>query len=256
MTSGVLLDLSGVIYEGPRAIPGAPEAVSRLRKSGLPLRFVTNTTRSPKQAIIRRLAEFGVAVAESELFTPAQAALDWLREHGCRPHLLIHPDLRLDFEAEFSGSGWAVVVGDAADAFDYASLNRAFRELIHGASLLALAKNRKFEDSDGELSLDAGPFVAALEFASERQATVLGKPSADFYEAALASMLCPAEEAVMIGDDAEADIAGALNAGVSVALLVRTGKYRDGDERRFDPAPTAVVDDVSAAVDRILVGRE
>ncbi|TIX45050.1 MAG: TIGR01458 family HAD-type hydrolase, partial [Mesorhizobium sp.] len=82
----------------------------------------------------------------------------------------------------------AVIVGDAGDAFTYAALNDAFRELSAGAELLALATNRTFRDADGGLSLDAGPFVAALEFASLKRANVLGKPSPAFFLSALASM--------------------------------------------------------------------
>lgn len=149
----------------------------------------------------------------------------------------------------------AVVVGDAGEAFDYLRLNKAFRELVDGADFLALATNRTFKDADGKLSLDAGAFVTALEFASGRKAAVLGKPSPDFFLAALAGLDCLPSEAVMVGDDAESDVAGALNAGLGAALLVRTGKYRPGDEARFEPAPTALVDDIVAGVDWIMANR-
>ncbi len=105
------------------------------------------------------------------------------------------------------------------------------------------------------MSLDAGAFVAALEFASQRQAIVLGKPAPGFFHSALATIPCAAAEAAMVGDDAETDVAGALNAGLGQALLVRTGKYREGDEARFAPAPSATVGDISAAVDWILARR-
>jgi ribonucleotide monophosphatase NagD (HAD superfamily) len=65
-------------------------------------------------------------------------------------------------------------------------------------------------------------------------------------------MDCPPDRAVMVGDDAEADVAGALRAGLSSAVLVRTGKYRPVDEARFDPKPTATVEDLSAAADWIV----
>ncbi|MDL2408696.1 TIGR01458 family HAD-type hydrolase [Rhizobium calliandrae] len=255
MINGVLLDLAGVIYDGEDLIAGATSAVARLREAGLPIRFVSNTTRSNKQTILDRLERFGLSVTGDELFTPVQAARDWLGRHQRSPYLLTHPDLASDFHGLAAGQGKALVVGDAGEIFDYRTLNEAFRELIGGADFLALAPNRTFKDADGKLSLDAGAFVAALEFATQRHAVVLGKPSPDFFLSALASMHCPKTEAVMVGDDAETDVAGALRAGLSSALLVRTGKYRPGDETRFKPQPTALVDDISAAVDWIIATR-
>ena len=93
----------------------------------------------------------------------------------------------------------------------------------------AFAKNRNFLDHDGELSLDAGPFVAALEYASGREATVFGKPAAMFFKLAVESLRCAPEEVAMIGDDVEADVGGAMAAGL-MGVLVRTGKYRPGQE--------------------------
>jgi HAD superfamily hydrolase (TIGR01458 family) len=247
MIRGVLLDLAGVIYEGENALPGALDAIDRLRHAGLSLRFVTNTTRMTKNMVLQRLSRLGLDLAENELFTPAQAVREWLARNDCSPSLLVHPDLAAEFEGISVGAHRAVVVGDAGEAFDYVGLNRAFRELIDGAQLIALAKNRSFKDTDGLLSLDAGAFVAALEFASQRTALVFGKPAPGFFEAALTSMDCPPKHAVMVGDDAEADVAGALRAGLGGAVLVRTGKYRPGDEERFDPPPTMTVESLSAA---------
>lgn len=255
MINGVLLDLAGVIYDGEKTVPGAAEAVARLRASGLPIRFVSNTTRSNKQMVLERLVRLGVPASEDELFTPAEAARRWLREHERAPHLLVHPDLISEFEGLGGSKPKAVVVGDAGDAFDYQALNAAFRELIAGAELLALAPNRTFKDADGKLSLDAGAFVAALEFASRRKSIVLGKPARDFFRSALATIPCPEAEAVLVGDDAETDVSGALRAGLGQALLVRTGKYREGEEARFEPPPTETVRDISAAVAWILAKR-
>jgi HAD superfamily hydrolase (TIGR01458 family) len=252
MIRAVLLDLSGVVYDGDTPIPGAVAAIARLRAESLPIRFVSNTTRSPHRAIVAQLASLGVAVGDEELFTPARAAVDWLAREGCVPQLLVHPDLVPEFAGNKFGERKAVVVGDAADAFTYAAMNVAFRQLIDGAEFLALAVNRTFKDADGGLSLDAGAFVTALEFAAGKQATVLGKPSRDFFHAALAGLDCQPGQAVMVGDDAESDVAGALRAGLGGGLLVRTGKYRAGDESRHAPHPSAVVDDLTAAVDWIL----
>lgn len=255
MTRAVFIDLAGVVYQGPALIPGAAEAIARLRAAGLAVRFLTNTTRTPRREIVAQLAAMGVVLADEDLFTPARSACDWLAARGMTPHLLIHPALAEDF-AECPREGpLAVVVGDAGEAFSYGAMNAAFRTLAEGSPLLALARNRTFRDADELLSLDAGAFVVGLEFAARTQALVLGKPAPEFYALALASAGCRPEEAVMIGDDAEADVAGALAAGLGAAVLVRTGKYRPGDERAFEPTPSAVADDLAGAVDWILSRR-
>ncbi len=247
MIRGVLLDLAGVVYEGDHLLPGAIDAVARLHASGLPLRFVTNTTTRTKAALLDRLTGFGLEIGHEELFTPGQAARAWLAENDASPHLLVHPNLASEFADIPQRGKRAVVVGDAGKGFTYEAMNGAFREAVDGATLLALAKNRTFKDDDGRLSLDAGAFVAALEYSSGQEAIVLGKPSPHFYAAALKSMGCAASDTVMVGDDAETDVAGALKAGLGRAVLVRTGKYRDGDETRYDPRPTVTLDALPAA---------
>lgn len=250
--TGVLLDLDGVLYVGDTPLPGAIAAVAHLRDAGLRLAFLTNTTRTPHRLLLKKLAAMGLPLAPEELITPAAAARAWIAARGLRPHLVVHPALEEDFAGLPAGSeGEAVVIGDAGDRFTYAALNRAFRVLEDGAPLLALANNRAFRDRDGGLSLDAGPFVQALAYATRREPVVLGKPAVDFFAAALATIGCAAHEAVMIGDDVESDVGGAMAAGLG-GVLVRTGKYQPGAEARIDPPPSAICDDLPAVVERLL----
>ena len=121
MIRGVLLDLAGVIYEGEKTLPGALKAVDQLRHAGLSLRFVTNTTRMTKSMVLQRLSRLGLDVTDSELFTPAQAVREWLARNDCSPSLLVHPDLVQEFEDVPIRAHRAVVVGDAGEAFSYAS---------------------------------------------------------------------------------------------------------------------------------------
>jgi ribonucleotide monophosphatase NagD (HAD superfamily) len=97
MIRAVLLDLAGVVYQGVQPLPGAAQSVAGLRSAGLRLLFLTNTTRMPRRALLRHLHDMGVAIADEELFTPAQAARAWLATKRLSPHLLIHPDLEEDF---------------------------------------------------------------------------------------------------------------------------------------------------------------
>lgn len=249
--SGVLLDLSGVVFEGDAALDGAAASIGTLRARGLALRFITNTTSKPLRTLVEKLNGLGIPASPGDVVTPATAARALVRERGLSPLLVVHPDLLEDFGPPGPGPRDAVVLGDAGRAFSYEALNQAFRLVDGGADFIALARNRHFKDADGALSLDAGPFVAALEYASRRQAHLIGKPAASFYAAALADLAVPAEGAVMVGDDVESDVEGALAAGMA-GILVRTGKYREGDEARIDPRPTATLADLREAADWIL----
>ena len=248
---GVIFDLDGVLHVRDRVLRGAPEAVARLRQAGLKLRCVTNTTRRPRRALLEGLSRLGFDFTADEVLTPAAAVCDRLREMAEIPYLLIHPDLAEDFAAFAAGGKDAVVLGDAGEAFRYETLNQAFRLLMEGAPLYTLAANRYFEDDDG-LSLDVGAFVAALEYGSGIKAELFGKPSPAFFQAALDGLGCRADEAVMIGDDVEADVNGALALGIA-GMLVRTGKYRPEDDMRLATGG-AIARDVGEAVDRILSG--
>jgi phospholysine phosphohistidine inorganic pyrophosphate phosphatase len=242
----LLLDLSGVIYVQDEAVPGAPEALARLREAGIPIRLVTNTTMRPRRAILERLARLGIEADPSELLTPATLARRRCEEAGYDSiALVVLDDLREDLEGlEESRAGVdAVIVGDLGDRWDYAVLNRAFRLLMEGAELIALQRNRYWETADG-LSLDAGPFVAALEYAVGREAEVVGKPSPAFFELVLSDLGVKPSAAAMVGDDVEADIGGALEAGIA-GILVRTGKYREEDVRTSGIEPTATVDSIA-----------
>lgn len=247
---GLLLDLDGVVHIRDKPVPGSLDAIARLRAAKIPFRFVTNTTRRPRRSIAEGLAAIGLDVAEEEIFTPASLIRARLTSRGLAPLLVIHPDLREDFAGLKQGAD-AVVIGDAGDYFTYDGLNRAFRALVHGAEFFALARNRNFLDHDGELSLDVGGFVVGLEYASAREAIVIGKPAPDFFHAAVEALGVPAGRVLMVGDDAEADVGGAMAAGLRGAL-VKTGKYRAGQEKSLAPPPNLVADDLAEIVALLL----
>jgi phospholysine phosphohistidine inorganic pyrophosphate phosphatase len=221
---GLLVDLDGTLYIGDTPVEGAQDTLLRLAAAGVSYCYVTNTTRYPRRAVTKRLEALGFP--EGEVFTPARAAALRLRSKTC------HPLVAEELLEDLSGVRMAaedpdcVLVGDLGRGFNYERLNTAFRYLMGGAELVALQKNRYWQEPDG-LSLDAGPFVAALEYACGRPAVVLGKPGRPFFELALEELGLPASRVAMVGDDAEADVAGAQRAGL-YGVQVETGKYRPG----------------------------
>src|ERR671916_3536278 len=216
---GLILDLDGTLYVGEEPVAGAREAVGALAASGLALRYVTNTTRMPRRAVVERMRTLGLPVEEDKVFTPAWAASRLIGDRNCLA--LVDESLYEDLgRARLTeDSPEVVLVGDLGEGFTYARLDAAFRCLMDGAELVALQKNRYWRTGDG-VSLDAGPFVAALEYASGESATVVGKPEEGFFRLALEDLGLEAGEVAMVGDDAEADVVGAQAAELR-GILVR-----------------------------------
>jgi HAD superfamily hydrolase (TIGR01458 family) len=242
----LLVDLDGVLYVEERVVPGAVAAVEELRRSGLRLRFVTNTTSRPRRSIIDRLDRLGFAVPADAVVTPAALAVEHCRRRGHRTvALLMNEAVKEDFAAleEADHGAEAVIVGDLGRGFTYDALNGAFRLVMDGAELVALQRNRYWLTPTG-LSLDVGPFVAALEYATSCEAVVVGKPAPGFFGAVLAGLDVAPDAAAMVGDDIESDVGGALGAGLA-GILVRTGKYREDAVRRSGIAPTLTLDSIA-----------
>jgi phospholysine phosphohistidine inorganic pyrophosphate phosphatase len=248
----VLLDLDGVLYVGDEAVAGAAATVDWLRRSGIPYLFLTNTTSRPRRAVVEKLNDLGVAATDDDLLTPAVAAVAHLRQQGlAHPALFVPEDTAAEFAdlaplgAQAEEGAGAVVVGDLGEGWDFATLNRAFRLLMaeDGPPLVALGLTRFWRAEDG-LRLDAGAFVAALEYASGRAAVVLGKPDPAFYATAVHALGVDAAEVVMVGDDVVTDVGGAQRAGL-IGVLVRTGKFSPSD-LEGNVHPDAVLDSVAS----------
>lgn len=246
----VLVDLSGTLHVEDLAVPGAQEALKRLRHAPVSIRFVTNTTKECKTTLLDRLRRLDFDISADEIFTSLTAARNLVEQQQVRPLLLIHDHALHDFEGVATHDPNAVVVGLAPEHFNYDTMNRAFRLLLDGAPLIAIHKARYYKKKDA-LYLGPGPFVTGLEYATDTKATVVGKPSSTFFLEALRSTGCTPEEAVMIGDDCRDDVGGAQNCGM-LGILVKTGKYREGDEDKIDPAPYLICDSFPKAVDHIL----
>lgn len=244
---GFLIDLDGTVLEAGKLIPGVPEALAWLRGQGLPYRFVTNTTSKPREAIIEKLRDAGLTVAPQELFTAPIVGRDYLLSHGLtRCYPVIKTSLTVDLTGVelVEETPQAVLVGDIGEELTYDKLNRAFRFLLDGAAFIALAQNRYFRGADG-LCLDVGSIVAALEYASNRSSTLVGKPAAAFFATAGKSLGVPLETIAVIGDDLESDALGGKNAG-GFGLLVRTGKFRPDQLEQASAQPDAVLDSLAA----------
>ncbi len=245
-TKGILFDLDGVLYVGSSAIDGAIEAIEKIRTSGTPCRFVTNTSTLSLASLHKKIHQLGFSIPENEIISAPQAALLYLQQLQdpvCR--FLLADDVKKDF-AEFRQSNTEaeyIVIGDIGNAWSYDLLNEVFNCLMHGAKLIAIHKNRFWQTEHG-LQMDIGGFVDGLEYASGTKAMIIGKPSKDFFQIALDHMGLQANQAAMIGDDIDADVGGAQQAGLQ-GILVKTGKYRKNYADLSAITPDLILDSVA-----------
>jgi HAD superfamily hydrolase (TIGR01450 family) len=260
-----LLDLDGTLYSGGAPVPGAVAAVADLHERGIPFRFLTNTTSRSRAGIVRKLHAFGFAIAPAHIQTPVVVATALARAEGVTtiiPYVAEETFEDLEgFELQGGMAGGreggkslparpparppACLIGDLGAQWSFELLQEAFEYLGAGARFLALSRDRYFRAADG-LRLDAGPFVAALEYAVGREATVVGKPSSAYYAEALAAVGATghAERVAMIGDDLWSDVAGAQRAGCQ-GWLVRTGKFREESLRQSGITPDRILDSIA-----------
>jgi phospholysine phosphohistidine inorganic pyrophosphate phosphatase len=249
-----LLDLDGTLYAGGMAVPGAPDALERLRRERTPFRLVTNTTSRSRAMLVERLRGYGFQVRAEEIFSATLAGAALAREAGYRVLAPFLPAPALEDLAGFELIGGvagrrglpdAVVLGDLGEGWTYPLLQEAFEYVMAGAAIVALSRDRYWQRGEG-LALDAGPFVRAREYATGVEARVAGKPSSAFYTAALASLgLDVSLRAVMVGDDLWSDVEGAQRAGLQ-GWLVRTGKFREDTLRDSGITPNRVLPSVAA----------
>ncbi|EGT47117.1 hypothetical protein CAEBREN_30791 [Caenorhabditis brenneri] len=246
--SAVLIDLSGTLHVEELAIPGTQAALQLLRKH-VQVKFVTNTTKESQSLLYERLKTCGFQIEKHEIFTSLVAARDLILQNHYRPFFILDDRAMEDFEGIPTEDPNAVVIGLAPEKFNDSTMTAAFRLIKEkNASLIAIHKGRYYQKKDG-LHLGPGAYVSGLEYSTGVKAEVVGKPEKLFFEAALKTLGKDVDfsNAVMIGDDVNDDVLGAIQAGMR-GILVKTGKFRDGDDLKVRNVANSFVE----AVDMII----
>ena len=224
-----LFDLDGVFYKGKenRVRIGGTRAVEAIRRAGKSLFVLTNNSTDSVDTIHTRLAEFGIPVEKKEILTSGLLTAEYLlSNHGRVTYFLIGEDgldeelRRLGHRRTHGERANFVVVG-LDRGLTYEKLDHASRLARNGASIIATHSARLYMYMDGP-AVATGPILKALEYATRKRAVVIGKPSPRMFRMALARAGCERKDAVMVGDQVETDLAGAMRAGID-AVFVTTG---------------------------------
>lgn len=248
----LLLDLDGVIVLKGELLAGAGEALAELEARSIPYRIVTNTSLISRVSLSRWGDRLGAPIPAGRIMSALSASAAFTRHRYPGQPLFVIAST--DALTEFAGQrllsaeeadapdarAAAVVVGDAPEAMTYANLNRAFRLVRSGAELIGMHRNPWWLTPDGP-TLDSGAMVTGLEFATERAARILGKPSADFFREAAgelgeevrgrAGRRLLRHDIAMVGDDVRTDVLAAQRVGLR-GVFVLSGKHALEDAER------------------------
>jgi HAD superfamily hydrolase (TIGR01458 family) len=247
MVEGVLLDIDGVLTVSWEPLPGAIETIAWLSTHGVDFRLVTNTSSRTRREIATLLGRAGMEVDERHILTAVTSAAHYLgATHGGAGCVVVNQgDLREDLEGVrlvHAAEAGVVLLGGAGPSTGYEQLNAVFGLALGGVPIVALHRNVRYQTAAGP-ALDMGAFIVGFEAAADVEVTVVGKPAASFFAAALSDLGVEAQQAIMVGDDIGSDVLGAQDAGIS-GVLVRTGKFRPSDLEGNEAEPEHVLDDI------------
>ncbi len=235
--SALLFDLDGTVYRGTDAIPGASDFIANLKEQNIPFLFVTNRgNRKPKE-VADQLISMGISCSEDDVLTSAQAVAMGL-ERGTRVYCLGEEALASTLE-----EAGIIVTDQEVDAvvvsydrgLNYEKLSKALRLIDGGARFIATNTDRLITVEDGILP-EAGPIVAAVQAATEKEPEIFGKPEKPIMDAALERLGVPASECAIIGDNLFTDILAGHKAGMkSILILTGVASRKDGEEAEIKP---------------------
>jgi 4-nitrophenyl phosphatase len=241
-----VLDLDGVVWLADQAIPGAPEAVARVRAAGKQVLFLSNNSGPTIATYVAKLEGMGIQASPAEVVTSAQTAAA-LVEPGASVLVCAGPgaaEAMIDRKAVIVESGQPdVVVVGLTTAFDYEQLKRASLAIRGGARFLATNDDATYPTPDG-LVPGSGSLVAAIRTASGQEPEIAGKP----YQPTVDALRRRGGRIdVVVGDRPDTDGQLARNLGVPFALVL-TG-VTTADDLPVQPQPDLVAADLADVVD-------
>lgn len=247
MATKVMLDIDGVLTVSWRSLPGSAETIRWLQRRGIGFRLVTNTSSKSRREIDDLLSRAGIDVELDQIQTAVTSAARYLADThpgaGCL--FLNEGDVDADLEGVrlvSASEADVVLLGGAGPSMGYTELDAVFKRAVDGVPVVALHRNTRYQTDDGP-ALDMGAFIVGLEAAAAIEVSVVGKPAATFFEAALSGLEADTASTIMVGDDLGSDVLGAQAVGIT-GVLVRTGKFRPSDLDGLPQGPDHVIDDI------------
>ncbi len=251
----IALDMDGTIYNGNTLFPFTVPFLNNLKKWDISYSFLTNNPTKSAEDYVNHLLEMGIPASLNEMYTSAQATIDYIKLH--------HPDFKRLFILgtpsmihEFEKAGFVSTREDATDipdavlvSFDksltYPRLCRAAWWISQGTPYLATNPDRVCPTDQPTVLVDCGSLISCLAYATGRNPdVVIGKPDPRMLYCIMEKLNLKPEEVAVVGDRIYTDVKTALNAG-SPGILVLSGETTLDIVRESDSKPTIIAHDLN-----------
>ena len=245
----ILIDIDGVLRLGGKPAKGLREFFEFLNKNKFNACLVSNTTLTTS-ADQKKFFDEQDFEMNFPILTASDATYNYVKKNYNKAAVYCIEKVKKIFEDVIDmEEPDVVVIGDMEKDWNYEVLTEIFRKVRKGPDLIAMQKNRFWHTPQEGFLLDLGPFVAAIEYATEKEATIIGKPSKIYFESALNEINSSIDEGfIMIGDDVETDIGAAQNYG-GTGILVYTGKTEKPLSDDIDVKPDYEADDLNEVIE-------
>lgn len=246
---GLIIDMDGTLIHKGKANKGAVELIDYLKEKGIPFRIITNSVGRTATELSLKMMKVGIKIDGSFFFNPIVALDRYLVENEVSSYIFIGPNKienTLSVEACYDGTPEYIILS-GLEKTNYEQMNKLFQYVKHGAKLLSMSRSEYYIAEEG-LMLDTGAFTRLLEYHTNNEALLFGKPSSELFMAAIEDMGLDKKDVCVIGDDVMTDIKGANTFGID-SVLVRTGKYQVKDELIEEPGK--IVDSLLEVVEQI-----
>jgi len=242
--NGYIFDLDGTIYLSDRLIPGAAEAVARLRRRGARCVFLSNKPLQTRGDYAVKLKRLGIPVEDDDVINSSFAMARHLvrTAPGARVYVIGEPPLVREIEAagmQICDDPEAIefVVCAFDRTFHYGKAKTAYNAIMNGARIWATNPDRTCPVEGGELP-DCAGIIAHLEAVTEKKCELIaGKPSRIMMEICAERLGLPLDQCLLVGDRLETDMVMGRNAGCKTALVltgVTTRETLDASDARPD----------------------
>ncbi len=252
----LLIDFDGVVRIGNLPAPGADTFLNFLLERKVPAMILSNSTLRRGEDIISFLRENGLP-ADIPAMTTIDSALQFLHYHRYTAQVYCNEEMQKYFSEFYSDTPDVVIVGDIGSRWNAEIMNHIFTLVLNGARLVALHKNKYWMPDGKTPVLDAGAYIAGIEYASGKEAELIGKPGKAYFQEALMRLgLARTTPFIMLGDDIATDIIPAKKIQ-GTGILILTGKTGKSDLETSVQKPDYVALNLNEVCDilQLIIGR-